>query len=76
MSDTPEVESWKEVAVKCCETNIRMMSLMVDLDSMSDEEREAAYDEIDKLGDELDELESEMDKKYEAIEAHSGEPNI
>jgi len=61
MSDTPEVKSYKEVVVKCCETNIRMMSLMLDLDSMSDEEREAAYDEIDKHGNEMDELECEMD---------------
>lgn len=50
-----------------------MMSLMLDLDSMSDEEREAAYDNIDKLGDELDALEIVLDKKYAVIEVHSGE---
>ena len=69
MSDTLEVEAFKEAALKCNEKKIKILSLMLELDSMSDEEREAAYDEFEKLSGEFDGLEIEREKKSSAVEA-------
>ena len=69
MNETQEVKAFKEVALKFNEKNIEMMSLLLEWDSMPDEEREEVYEKLEKHCDEMDELEIEMDKKYAAVEA-------
>ena len=46
----------------------RMQDIITKFDSMSDDEKESAYAELDKIGEEMDKIGIEMDKIFDEMD--------